>query len=68
MLQLIEKEVMDARQALLALDNVIGKMDAYLSLAVAADTFSLNIKPEVRDSEDLSTVKIENARNLLTEF
>lgn len=68
MLQLIEKEIMDASEELLALDNLIGKIDAYLSLAVAADTFGLNAKPEINDLEDVSTVKIVQARNLLSEF
>ena len=53
---------------MLALDNVIGKLDAYLSLAIAADTFGLNVRPEVSEHEEVSTVRIAKARNLLAEF
>ena len=57
---------MDASGTMLALDNSVGKMDAYLSLAVAAYTFGLNIKPEIISKD--AAVRIEKARNILTEF
>ena len=68
MLQLIEKEIMNVAEVMLALDHLVAKVDAYLSLAVAAGTFGLNVKPEVDGLGDLSPVKVEKARNLLTEF
>lgn len=39
LLQLLEKEVMDGSDQFSAIDSLIARIDAYMSLAVAADTF-----------------------------
>ena len=38
---------MSASEVMLELDHFVAKLDAYLSLAIAANVFNLNVKPKI---------------------
>lgn len=57
---------MASREQLLKLNTFICRLDAYLSLAIAKDSFNLLIAP--RFSEMFQDCKVVQGRNLLTEF
>jgi len=48
--------------ALLSLDKLYSQLDAHLSLAIATETFELNLEPQL--AED-GGVKIKDGRSLL---
>ena len=66
LLQLLEKDVMQNLQYFAQMDSLAAQIDAHLSLAVAADTFQLLLKPKFSDSSQ--GLSLSSARDLLAEF
>jgi DNA mismatch repair ATPase MutS len=65
-LQIFEKEIMASREQLLKLNTFVCQLDAYLSLAIAKDTFGLLIAPKFTDF--VQDAKIVQGRNLMAEL